>query len=937
MRPRLTAFCLAGLCCLLPEAGPAAEATWTTPLIPRTQLFAGLKYSLPLVSPDGTKLAYLAPEQGRMNIWVRSLGRRDDHPITAYADHGIRFMQWRYDSQSLIFFRDEGGNEHYEIYQVGINGMSKKVLPAKAAGFYNLILSPKSPDEALVQLRSRDSAYYLYKINLNSGALTPLEPAKGQIWADNDFQARAEASGLYGLHFRSKDASSGNWHDWFNLGVDDSFKDILGFSGDGNSAYVASSLDSDTIQLVQMDLSGNGRRIRSSDPNFDLESALFDPSTHELEAAAFDGQRRIWKFYSPRAEADFKILSATHMGDIRVFSRDQQGRFWTLAYMQPEAPTAYYIYDRKQAWAGPLFPGQPGLETYHLASMRDVSFTARDGMKLYAYLSLPQGLTPKNLPLVLLVHGGPWARDHWDFNPEVQWLCNRGYAVLQVNYRGSTGFGKKYFNAGNQEWGGKMSTDLIDGKRWAVSQGYADANRVAIFGSSYGGYAALAGLAFSPKEFACGVDICGPSSLQTLFAELTRYHDWIGATLIDRRVGRTDWQQNLLRSRSPLNAAAAFEAPVFIAQGENDQRVPRRESDQMAEALRRLGKKVYYEVFPDEGHGFEKWENQMALNEKVEAFLAAYLGGRTEAADFGSADNADSVSHYSRNLAVNQAAAAAGKTSAMLAMGDRYVFGNGVDKSASLALQWYQSAAAKGDQETKDRLRSWDRIQSKCMDQPLNLKAAFSDFSNRDGDSNWGEHWFNYQDDDHCGSETFFPPKGHAAVDTATTPESSGLAGHFSGHMGDSEGHPGANPWASLLCDFLPGSLPLDFAKAGLPTKGLRCMMLLGSRHPKGKQDYVIALHRFSITPVMDQYKGDDYALKVRGDSLSPYHWTEVKADFPPRGTVVIQPSDGFAQADWTPKAQQVPWDTDDLFRIDFNPVVRGQDFDFYVKDVGFY
>jgi dipeptidyl aminopeptidase/acylaminoacyl peptidase len=286
------------------------------------------------------------------------------------------------------------------------------------------------------------------------------------------------------------------------------------------------------------------------------------------------------------------------------------------------------LYNREKKTAEPLFTSNSALAKYQMANVKPVSFTARDGLKVHGYLTLPPNVKPEKLPLVVVVHGGPWARDIWYFDPEIQWFANRGYAALQINFRGSAGYGKQFLNAGNREWGGKMQDDLTDGKNWAIAQGIADPQRVAIFGGSYGGYAVLAGLTFTPNEFACGVDMFGISNLQTFLDSIPPYWETFRSVL-DNRLGRPT-ETEYLKSRSPITKIDQIKVPLLIAQGGNDPRVKKAESEQMVAALKQAGKGVEYIYFPDEGHGFVKPENKMKFYDAVEKFLAQHLGGRTE-------------------------------------------------------------------------------------------------------------------------------------------------------------------------------------------------------------------------------------------------------------------------------------------------------------------
>jgi dipeptidyl aminopeptidase/acylaminoacyl peptidase len=327
--------------------------------------------------------------------------------------------------------------------------------------------------------------------------------------------------------------------------------------------------------------------------------------------------------------ADLAELKRIRDGDFTIDSRNRADTKWVVTHVVSDGPIAYYLYDRPARSTTLLFVHRPKLEQYKLARMESVNFPARDGLQLYGYLTLPLGKDHRNLPLVLLVHGGPWGRDVWGYDRDVQWLANRGYAVLQVNFRGSAGYGKAHLNAGDREWGAKMHTDLLDGKQWAVANGYADPNRVCVYGGSYGGYAVLASLAFTPGEFRCGVDVVGPSNLVTLLQTIPPYWESLKAVFA-KRVGKLGQDDEFLRSRSPLFRADSIRAPLMIVQGANDPRVKRSESDQIVEAMRKNGKEVEYIVFSDEGHGLAKPENNLRFYAAAEPFFAKYLGGRVE-------------------------------------------------------------------------------------------------------------------------------------------------------------------------------------------------------------------------------------------------------------------------------------------------------------------
>jgi dipeptidyl aminopeptidase/acylaminoacyl peptidase len=326
---------------------------------------------------------------------------------------------------------------------------------------------------------------------------------------------------------------------------------------------------------------------------------------------------------------DFEVIAGLGHGDFAVASRDRADENWLVSFTADDGGASYYSYDRETRSGGHLFDARPDLAEYDLARMEPVSFTSRDGLTIEGYLTLPPGSSERPVPMVLDVHGGPWARDGWGYNPEAQWFANRGYACLQVNYRGSTGYGKKFLNAGNKEWGGRMHDDLGDAVGWAVENGVADAERVAIYGGSYGGYAALVGATFTPDLFRCAVDIVGPSSLITLITSIPPYWKPLLSTFYER-VGNPETEREFLESRSPLFFADRIRIPMLIAQGANDPRVKQAESEQFVAAMKDKGIDYEYLLFEDEGHGFARPENRLKFYAAAERFLAKHLGGRAE-------------------------------------------------------------------------------------------------------------------------------------------------------------------------------------------------------------------------------------------------------------------------------------------------------------------
>jgi dipeptidyl aminopeptidase/acylaminoacyl peptidase len=602
------------------------------PLIPREVLFGNPVKSQAQISPNGKILAYLAPdEKGIMNVCVRTLGQNDDRVVTADQKRGINVYDWQQDSEHILYGQDRDGDENFHVYQTNLKTkITRDLTPFQGVQARRPITDPNFPDQILVALNIRDRRRHdMYRINLKNGAVeldTECLGDQSEFFADNKFQVRAAKVWLPdgGTEIRVRDDAKSPWRSFQKWGLEDSVI-IKGFTLDDRGIYLASSVDANVLRLLDVDLDTGKSVVLAEDRQFDIGPILSHPKTHKLEAVMFIRERREWTVFDKSLQADFDTLGKVRDGDLSINSRDLEDNTWIVNYNLADAPVATYAYDRTGKKATFLFNNRPALEKYKLAQMQPISFTARDGMTIYGYLTLPVGLEPKNLPMVLLVHGGPWFRDVWGLNNEVQWLANRGYAVLQINFRGSEGYGKNYLNAGNREWGGKMNDDLIDGKSWAVKQGYADPNQVGIMGMSYGGYATLVGLAFTPDEFACGVDIVGISNLITWLTPLKPFKAWQKRTW-----GDIETEQEFLKSRSPLFKAEQIKAPLLIGHGANDPRVKQAESDQIVEAMRKNGKPVEYIVFPDEGHGFARPENRMKFYAAAEVFLAKYLGGRAE-------------------------------------------------------------------------------------------------------------------------------------------------------------------------------------------------------------------------------------------------------------------------------------------------------------------
>jgi dipeptidyl aminopeptidase/acylaminoacyl peptidase len=611
----------------------AAFAQAQSPLIPRAVIFGNPERTSPQISPDGAMLGYLAPDQGVLNVWVRTLGKTDDRVITNDRKRGIRNFAWQYDSKNILYAQDQNGDENWRIYQTNVAGkQTRDLTPYDKVRAEIVAFEPAYPDTALIQLNKRDPKVFdVYRLNLKTGELTLDTENPGDVtgWQpDHELAVRAAqvTTPDGGTVIRVRDNAKSPWRELMKWGPEETLGEIAGFTPDNKALLVISSLDANAARLLSVDLTSGKRTVIAEDPQFDVAFAITHPKTNKLEAVVFLRERRDIQLIDKDLQADFDALRKVRDADISNVSRDLADDKWIVTLEGDDAPVYYYLYERPAKKVTLLFSNRPELEKYKLARVKPVQYKARDGMTIYGYLTTPAGQEAKNLPLVVFPHGGPWGRDLWGYDPYAQWLSNRGYAVLQPNFRASTGYGKQYLNAGDRQWAGAMHTDLLDGRDWVVKQGIADEKKVCIMGGSYGGYATLAGVAFSPDAFACGVDIVGPSNLNTLLKSIPPYWSTFVA-IFHKRMGD---DEAFLKSQSPLFKADQIKAPLLIGQGANDPRVNKAESDQIVAAMRKNSKPVEYYVFPDEGHGFARPENRTAFNAASEEFLAKYLGGRFE-------------------------------------------------------------------------------------------------------------------------------------------------------------------------------------------------------------------------------------------------------------------------------------------------------------------
>jgi dipeptidyl aminopeptidase/acylaminoacyl peptidase len=613
-----------------------------TPLIPRAKLFGNPTRAFGQISPDGQWLSWLAPKNGVLNVWIApasDVGAA--RVITDDRKRGIRFYGWALDRRHILYMQDEGGTEDWHIYAVDIETQAVRDL-SPIAGVQARVqeTSLDHPGVLALAINDRDKSWHdIYRVDIGTGE-------RELIWENRqelaDIVLDRQLQPRLALKTRAKEGGQTVYRidgqELAPMGVveheDDLTTHPVGFTRDGKTLYRISSIGRDKAALMAIDWQTGAERLLAEHPKADIGRVMLHPETFVAQAVSARYTRLEWIPLDEAVAADLKHLNAELPGEVEIADRTRDDGRWVVVASAAETPATYHLYERKARRLTKLFETREELKSYRLAPMHDQVIRARDGLDLVSYLTLPagEGKRPKQpLPMVLLVHGGPWARDLYGFDPNHQWLADRGLAVLSVNFRGSTGFGKGFVNAGDLQWGRKMHDDLIDAVDWAVKEGIADKDRVAVMGGSYGGYATLASLAFTPQVFRCGVDIVGPSNLETLLATIPPYWAAFFENLA-RRVGdpRTDEGRKILQERSPLNAAGAITKPLLICQGANDPRVKQAESDQIIAAMRAKGLPVTYVLYPEEGHGLAIPENRISFFAITEAFLAGHLGSRAE-------------------------------------------------------------------------------------------------------------------------------------------------------------------------------------------------------------------------------------------------------------------------------------------------------------------
>ena len=620
--------------------------TDTAPLIPRAALFGNPTRAAGQISPDGRWLSWLAPKDGVLNIWLAPASDpQAARAVTQAVERPIRQYFWSPDASAVMYIQDKGGDENFLLYRVDVTtGAETTLTPFDNTRVQLVGASTTRKDKLLLGLNNRDPQWHdIHLLDLTTGELT--------LVLENNAYAGFEADDTLTLRMAMQQNEAGGT-DYFRV-VDNvvepepfetsAMEDALttapaGYTSDGTTLYWIDSRGRNTAALFAQDTATGERRLIAEDERADIVSTLRHPVTGVVEAYAVNYLTRSWIAIEPAISAALAWLSERLEGEFSVQSRTNDDSVWIIANDPLTKPVRTFIFDRGSKTLIPFYVSRPELEGAPLQPMHPVEIASRDGLTLPCYLTLPPGSDPAGngkpdapVPMVLLVHGGPWARDTYGFNGVHQLLANRGYSVLSVNFRGSTGFGKAFLNAANKQWGLTMHDDLIDAVDWAIAHGIAAREKVAIMGGSYGGYATLAGLTFTPDVFACGVDIVGPSNLETLLETIPPYWAPLVKTFHERMGDpRTEEGRALLRAASPLYKADKIIKPLLIAQGANDPRVKQSESDQIVGAMKAAGIPVTYVLYPDEGHGFARPENNISFYAIAENFLAECMGGRAE-------------------------------------------------------------------------------------------------------------------------------------------------------------------------------------------------------------------------------------------------------------------------------------------------------------------
>ncbi len=627
-----------------------AQENKLPPLLDRELFFDNPEISGAQLSPDGTFISFVKPYNGVMNIWIKKLDEPFDaaRPLTADKQRPIRSYFWSRDGKYILYAQDKGGDENFNIYAVD---PTQKLLPGaevpqnrdltnlKGVRVQIFAVPKTDPDALYIGLNDRDPAWHdLYKMQISTGKRTLIrknsaeDRLTGFVFDWDDNLRLANRTNMDG----SNEILSVNKESLTPIYKTTIFETayVAGFDKNNKNFYMVTNKgdDIDLTRLVLFDPLTLKEELIEADPEkkVDLDNVFISQVSREIVYTSYEDAHTRYYFKDPEYEKDYNLIKQQLSGrEIYFASSTADEKHWIIGSYSDVDPGSTYLFDRDTKKLTFQYSPRPNIPVIDMAPMQAISYKSSDGMEIHAYLTLPKGKEAKNLPLIVFPHGGPWARSSWGFNGYAQFLANRGYAVLDPNFRSSTGYGKKFINAGDKEWGRKMQDDLTWGVKYLVKQGIVDAKKVGIMGGSYGGYATLAGLAFTPDVYACGVSIVGPSNLITLLHSIPPYWEAMLATFYTR-MGNPNTEEGKadLEKMSPLFSANKITSPLLVVQGANDPRVNKHESDQIVVALRDRGFPVEYIVAPDEGHGFARPVNNMAMLAAAEKFLAKYLGGR---------------------------------------------------------------------------------------------------------------------------------------------------------------------------------------------------------------------------------------------------------------------------------------------------------------------
>ena len=603
--------------------------------IPLEVLFGNPEIAQIRLSPDGSKISYLKPDaHNKLQVWVANLDKTNATQVTQDGKRSIINHLWNHDSTSILYLQDKDGNENWHIYQTNINTQTTTNLtPFDDVKVRIIYYSKHHPDTMIIAMnKDNKEEHDLYSLNLKNKKITFLEksPKNNRDWiVDHNLQVRfariSKSDGSVDLCEKKESQWIPIIHWEFE---DEGNSEHLFFSKDNRYLYLLDSTNANTSQLVKFDTLNKAKSVLTFDPKYDIAERngfIYDSDTYHIQAVKFAKDRGSWHILDTSIKDDFNAIAKVHHGDFSITSKTNDNSKWIIAFDQDTDPVSYYLYNREKKEATFLYTIKPKLLNYNLQPMHPISYTAQDGLLIHGYITYPEKKKSK-MPLIVLVHGGPWCRDSWGYDPEAQWLTNRGYACLQINYRGSSGYGKNFLNAGNKEWGKKMLDDLVDGVQWAVKHCDIDPERVAISGASHGGYTALAAAAFTKDIFKCAIDLFGRSNVLSRFTGIPPY--WQSYISIQKkRVGDPDNEQDLalMKSASPYYHPENISIPIFVAHGANDARIKQEESDKIVNILKEKNIPHQYLVFENEGHGFIHQENRFHCYKEIEKFLQKYL------------------------------------------------------------------------------------------------------------------------------------------------------------------------------------------------------------------------------------------------------------------------------------------------------------------------